>query len=100
MKRLFFKQQFVVIFCGQIAAFEVMRCQSGPVEWRKNAPDEFGLYVVLEELRLEIRKDSVFKQTVIGRGKAAAGDRADPVDLIQQAAFFPIDDYMGLGQGL
>src|SRR5215469_2363127 len=73
---------------GSIVGIEQRLCES---PWQQIASINVGLYVPVQEIILEIREDLVVIETVIGRGKAAAGDRRHDVDFVEQVPLVAVN---------
>ena len=58
--------------------------ECGPVQRIQRFPDQGALNISVEERRLEHLEDFVAVECIGRRGEAAAGDRRNDIDLVQQ----------------
>lgn len=97
-KRLMLEDLLVVETDGEIAAIERVDGHAIPAQRVEQHQQELGLQIAAQEDGLEIRKDAVAEQAIVGRGEAASGHGADHVHFIEQASLDTINDYGGVAQ--
>ena len=71
-----------------------------PLQRVEQAAQQGAFDVAPQEPRLEVLEEAVAVEAVVGRGEAAAGDRTDDVDRLQQAALGTLQAHAGVAQFL
>src|SRR5882672_12549950 len=82
----------VVEFRRHVAAIEIGRSQPSPVQRRAHPPHQLALNILIEKFVLEISKDAVAIERVIGGRKTAARYGGDVIHLIQQSPVLALPD--------
>jgi hypothetical protein len=92
------KKMLVVKFRGHVSAIEIGRSQPSPTQRRAYPPDQLALNVLIEKFVLEISKDAVAIERVVGGRKTAARYGGDVIHLIQQSSALALPDNLGVRQ--
>ena len=77
------EQMLVVVFRRELAPVEVERRQTHPVAGAEELQDQVSLHRTLQEACLEVPKDAIPVQPVVGGREAPTGHGGDQVDLIE-----------------
>ena len=89
------EQMLVVVLRRELAAVEVERAEAHPVARAEELEGEASLHGAPEEVRLEVAKDAVTVEPVVGRGEAPPGHGGDEVDLVEQPTRPATQDHGG-----